>query len=165
MALAILLLHHAHRPLPEIDRRTLGGLQERIRVEQFSRRRALLRILHQALCDNVLEDMRERVTLRQPGGRLEYDLLQQVEDTLRPSGFVVVALALDAEGEFADRQLHQRQANTPNVALNRVRAALNSLWCHVCARANECVSHAVFQLAAYAKVAELDFSFAVDQNI
>jgi hypothetical protein len=83
VTLAVLLLHHAHRPLPEIDWRTLGGLQERIRVEQLSRRRTLLRVLHQAFRNNILEDMRERVTLRQPGGRLEYDLLQQVEDMLK----------------------------------------------------------------------------------
>jgi hypothetical protein len=164
VTLAVLLLHHAYGPLPEIDWRTLGGLQERIRIEQFSWGRTLLRVLHQALCNDILEDMRERVTLWQPGGRLEDDLLQQIKDTLRPSSFVIV-LVLNAEGELADRQLHQRQTNTPNVTLHCIRAALNPLRRHVCARPNESVRHAVFQLAAYTKVAELDLSFAVDQDI
>jgi hypothetical protein len=91
--------------------------------------------------------------------------LQQIEDALRPSGFVVVTLALNTERELADRQLHQRQANTPYVTLHRVRAALDPLRRHVCACANESVRHAVFQLTAYSKVAQLDLSFAVDQDV
>lgn len=161
VALAVLLLHHTNCPLSKVDWCTLSGLQEWIGVEELSWCWALLGVLHQTLGDNVLQDRRESVTLGKFWRWLEHDLLEQIEYTLWARGFVVV-FAVDAEWEFANGELHQCQADTPNVTLDCVRAALDTLWRHICASADESVCYTVLQLAAYAEIAQLDLSSAVD---
>jgi hypothetical protein len=164
VAFAILLLHHTNSPLPQVNWRTLGGLQERIRLEELSWCWTLLGILHQTLCDHVFEDGRESIALRQSRRRLENDLLEQIEDTLWTCSLVVI-FAIDAEWEFANGQFHQRQANTPDVTLDCVWTALDSLWCHVGASADEGVCHTVLQFTAYTEVAKLDLTLAIDQDV
>jgi len=162
--LAVVLLYHSYRPLFQIYGRALGCLQERVGFEQLLRRRSLLRVLHHALRDYVLEDGRKCVALGQLRCRLQHNLLQQIQDTLWTCSLIII-VALDAERELSDRKLHQGQADTPHIALNSVRASLNSLRSHVGTSPNEGVSHAIFQFTAHTKVAELDLPSAVDQNV
>lgn len=105
MALAVLLFHHADGPLTKIDWCTLGSLQERIRIEELPRSRPLIGVLLETFVNDILQNLREGIALRKSRRRLQNNLLQQIKNSLRPSCLVVI-LAVDAEGEFANCQLH-----------------------------------------------------------
>lgn len=81
---------------------------------EFLWRWTLLGSLRHALLDHILEDLGECLALRQPWRGLVHDLLEEVEDT-RWGGVAVREVLAGVEGELADGELHDGEAETPHI--------------------------------------------------
>jgi hypothetical protein len=127
-------------------------------------RRALFGVFHQALCDHVFQDRREGIALGQLRRRFQYNLLQQIENTLRATRLVIVTTST-TEGELANSQLHNGQTDTPDIRLDCVGGSLYPLRGHVCACSYECLGNGAIELAGNTKVTQLDLTARVDENV
>ena len=92
------------------------------------------------------------------------NLLKKVEDT---GGriFSIIPKLITGERELANRQLHDGQAETPYIGLDRVLVALNSFGSHVGGCTNKGVGDRVDQLSGNTKIAKLDVALGVDENV
>lgn len=93
-----------------------------------------------------------------------HDLLEEVEDT-GWGGVAVGEVLAGVEGELADGEFHDGEAETPHVGLDGVLLALDALGRHVRGCADEGVGDGVDELARDAEIAQLDEAARVDEDV
>ena len=92
------------------------------------------------------------------------DLLKEVQDS-RWCALSVGKLLACCERELANGKLHNAEAKAPDIRLDCVLLALDSLRCHVCGGTDEGVGNGIDQLARNAKITELDGTSRVDEDV